>query len=143
MDERTTFTIGESATLTRVVDDETIRRFADATGDHNPIHLDDDYASGTFFGGRIAHGALAASLISAVLGTELPGPGTIYRSQSLRFRAPIRPGDTVTARAEVTAFDAASGRVTLLTEVTNGRGEVLATGEAEVVMSSFLRGRRR
>jgi len=91
------------------------------------------------FGGRIAHGMLVASLISAVLGTRLPGPGAIYLSQQLRFLAPVRPGDEVTARVSVTAWDPEKGRVTLLTEVANKKGIAVIAGEAQLVMSSYLK----
>jgi 3-hydroxybutyryl-CoA dehydratase len=138
IEERSHFTVGEEATLSRTIRSEDIAAFARVTGDDNPVHLDDEYARGTYFGGRIAHGMLVVSLISAVLGTQLPGPGSIYLSQELRFRAPVRPGDTVTARVEVTAWDATRGRITLLTEVSNQEGVTVVTGEARLVMSAFL-----
>ncbi len=139
MIERSDFEVGESATLERTIDDATIRGFAEVTGDRNPIHLDDDYAKASFFEGRIAHGMLVASLISEVLGTKLPGPGTIYLGQQLKFLAPVRPGDTVTVRAEITAFDKARGRITMATRVTNQRGETVIDGEAKLVMAGALR----
>jgi acyl dehydratase len=141
MIERSDFQVGESASLERTIDDAMIRRFADVTGDHNPIHLDDDYAKASFFEGRIAHGMLVASLISEVLGTTLPGPGTIYLGQQLNFRAPVRPGDTVTVRAEIVAFDKERSRITMSTRVTNQRGEVVIDGEAKLVMAAALRKR--
>jgi 3-hydroxybutyryl-CoA dehydratase len=91
------------------------------------------------FGGRIAHGILVTGLISAVLGNVLPGPGAIYMSQQLRFLAPVRPGDEATARAKVTEWDSEKGRITLLTEVTNQDGVTVITGEARLVMSSFIK----
>jgi len=136
---RREFSIGEEAELTGTISDEDIRTFAQICGDENPLHLDDEYARGTFFGGRIAHGMLVSSLISAVLGTKLPGPGAVYLSQQLRFLAPVRPGDTVTARVEVSDWDAARGRVTLLTEVVNEGGVTVITGEARLVMAAFLK----
>ena len=90
--------VGQTAEITRVVGAADIEAFAAVSGDNNPVHLDEAYARGTPFGGRIAHGMLAAAYISAVLGTELPGPGAIYLSQSLRFRRPVKIGDPVTAR---------------------------------------------
>jgi len=138
IEERTSFTIGEEATLTKTIADEEIRTFAQISGDNNPIHVNEDYARGTMFGGRIAHGMLVAGLISAVLGNKLPGPGSIYMNQELRFLAPVRPGESITARAQVTEWDEAKGRVKLLTEVTNQKGEVVISGEARLVMSSFL-----
>lgn len=93
--------IGMEASFVRRVKEEDLHGFAEITGDKNPIHLDDSYAAGTMFKGRIVHGALTASYISAVLGTLLPGPGAIYVSQSLNFRRPVRIGDEVTAKARV------------------------------------------
>lgn len=139
IEERGHFTVGEEATLSRTISDADIKAFAQISGDENPVHLDDEYARGTRFGGRIAHGMLVAGLISAVLGTQLPGPGAIYLSQQLRFIAPIRPGDTVTARVKVTEWDSTRGRVTLLTEVANHEGVIVITGEARLVMSAFLK----
>jgi len=139
MKERTSFIIGEEATLTKLVSDDDIKSFARISGDDNPVHMNDDYAKGTMFGGRIAHGMLVAGLISAVLGTMLPGPGAIYMSQQLRFLAPVRPGDQVTASAKVTEWDAVKGRVTLSTEVKNQKGVAVISGEARLVMSSYLK----
>jgi 3-hydroxybutyryl-CoA dehydratase len=93
--------VGASAELSRAIGDADVRAFAALTGDANPVHLDESYAAGTMFGGRIAHGMHVAGLISAVLGMRLPGPGAVYLEQSLRFRRPVRIGDTVTARVEV------------------------------------------
>ena len=137
--ERGSFMIGEEATLTRIVSDDDIKVFARISGDHNPVHINEEYAKGTMFGGRIAHGMLVASLISGVLGTMLPGPGAIYLGQKLRFLAPVRPGDEVTARAKVTGWDTEKGRVTLSTEVTNKKGITVIAGEAQLVMSSYLK----
>lgn len=139
--ERTEFTVGEEAALTRTIGHADIAAFAEVTGDDNPVHLDEAYASRSYFRGRIAHGMLGAGLISAVLGTRLPGPGSVYLSQELRFKAPVRPGDRVTARVTVTAWDPATGRVTLKTEVGNQDGETVLTGQAVLVMSARLGGR--
>ncbi len=95
--------LGMSAHLEKVLSSEDVFAYADLTGDHNPVHVDEAYAAETMFKGRIAHGMLTAGLISAVLGMRLPGPGAIYLSQSLKFRAPVRCGDLV--RAEVTVKD--------------------------------------
>jgi len=108
--------------------------FAAITLDTNPVHLDEAYAKTTRFGGRVAHGMLAASLVSAVLGTRLPGPGTIYLSQSLAFKGPVRIGDTLTATATVTAMRADKPIVTLATTVENQRGELVLSGEAVVLV---------
>ncbi len=90
--------VGDSASISKTITDGDIQAFADVTGDHNPIHLDDEYAAKTRFGSRIAHGMLSAALISAVLANELPGAGSVYLSQTLKFVKPVFPGDTVTAR---------------------------------------------
>jgi len=136
--ERNTFTVGEEATLTRIISDDDIRAFARISGDDNPVHVNDEYARGTMFKGRIVHGMLVAGLISAVLGTKLPGPGAIYMSQQLRFLAPVKPGEEVTAHAKVTEWNAEKGRITLSTDVTNQKGIVVVSGEARLVMSSYL-----
>lgn len=105
--------IGMSRGLTKVVSDHDIRLFAEISTDHNPVHLDDDYAQDTIFGGRIAHGMLTASLISAVIGEQLPGHGSVYLGQSLKFLAPVFPGDAVTAEVTVATIDHGRRRVTL------------------------------
>lgn len=125
---------GDTAEITRAVTDDDIRKFADLIGDDNSVHLDDEYAGKTRFGRRIAHGMLGASLVSAVLGTRLPGPGTIYLSQTFKFTAPVYPGDEVTARATVKAVKEGKPIVTLETVCTNQRGETVLTGEAVVLV---------
>ena len=105
--------IGMIRSLTKRVTDADIAMFATVTTDHNPVHLDESYAQDTIFGGRIAHGMLTAGLISAVIGEQLPGHGAVYLGQSLRFLAPVRPGDMVLAEVEVTAIDHSKRRVTL------------------------------
>ncbi|WP_417317023.1 MaoC family dehydratase [Emcibacter sp.] len=92
---------GQSASLKKTVSERDIELFAEVTGDSNPLHLEEEYASTTVFEGRIAHGMMTAGIISAVLGTELPGPGAIYMSQNLKFRAPVRIGDTIQASVTV------------------------------------------
>ncbi len=104
--------IGMSASFGKTITDADIVMFAGVSGDTNPVHLDEDFASKTIFEGRIAHGMLTASLISTVLGTKLPGPGAIYISQNLRFKAPVRAGDTVLASCTVAELDDARGRAT-------------------------------
>ena len=123
--------VGQSAELTRTVQDGDLAAFAAVTGDDNPVHLDEAYAAATPFKGRIAHGMLSASYISAVMANKLPGPGTIYISQTLSFRRPVRIGDAVTATVKVSAIDAARGRVTLATEA-RVAGKVVVEGEAVV-----------
>jgi 3-hydroxybutyryl-CoA dehydratase len=125
--------VGQSAELSRTVAGSDLEAFAAVTGDDNPVHLDEAYAATTPFGGRIAHGMLSAGYISAVIGTRLPGPGAIYVSQSLRFRRPVKIGDTVTARAEITAIDTARARVTLQTTCLVA-GKAVLEGEAEVMV---------
>ena len=128
--------VGDGAEVSRTITDDDIRAFAELTGDRNPVHLDEEYAAGTRFGRRIAHGMLGASLISAVLANELPGSGTVYLSQSLRFVAPVFPGDTVTARVEVKSVREGKPVVTLETVCRNQRGELLIEGEAVVLAPS-------
>jgi 3-hydroxybutyryl-CoA dehydratase len=128
--------VGDTATRTKTVTDADIRAFAELTGDHNPVHLDDEYAAATRFGRRIAHGMLAASLVSATLANELPGRGTVYLSQSLRFVAPVFPGDAVTARVTVTKVREDKPVVTLETVCTNQDGATLLRGEAVVLLTS-------
>ncbi|HWU13486.1 MAG TPA: MaoC family dehydratase [Caulobacter sp.] len=125
--------VGQSAELARVVAEADLVAFAQVTGDTNPVHLDADYAATTSFGERIAHGMLSAGYISAVLGTTLPGPGAVYLSQSLAFKRPVRIGDEVTARATVTAIDAAKAQVTLATTC-RVRGKAVVDGEAVVLV---------
>ena len=125
--------VGQSAELVRAVAEADLVAFAEVTGDTNPVHLDADYAATTSFGERIAHGMLAGAFISAVLGAKLPGPGAIYLSQSLRFRRPVKIGDTVTAQVAVTALDERRGHVTLAT-VCEVRGKPVVEGEALVMV---------
>ena len=125
--------VGQSAELSRTVGAADIEAFADVSGDNNPVHLDAAYAATTQFGGRIAHGMLSAAYISAVIGTKLPGPGSIYLSQSLRFRRPVKIGDAVTARATITSLDADKGRATIATACEVG-GKVVVDGEALIMV---------
>jgi 3-hydroxybutyryl-CoA dehydratase len=125
---------GMAAEYARTVGDADIVAFAEVSGDRNPAHLDEEAAARGPFGGRIAHGMLSAAYVSTALATKLPGPGTIYLSQSLRFVRPVRIGDTVTARVEVAEVIAAKRRVRLKTTCTNQRGETLLDGEALVLV---------
>ena len=125
-------TPGLTRSLAKVLTDENIHMFAEVSSDRNPVHLDDGYAEGTMFGGRIAHGMLTASLISAVIGEQLPGHGTVYLRQSLAFLAPVRPGDEVTAIVSVREIDDRRSRVTLDCECRVGEKAVLR-GEALVL----------
>ena len=121
--------------LRKTVTDEDIEMFAQVSTDRNPVHLDDDYARDTIFEGRIAHGMLTAGLISAVIGEQLPGHGTVYLAQSLKFMAPVRPGDIVRAEVTVLSIDHAKRRVTLETHCSVGKTVVLK-GEATVLAPS-------
>lgn len=122
--------VGMSAAVRETITDAHIRKFAALSGDHNPLHVDDAWAARFRFGGRIAHGALTAGLVSRVLGMELPGTGAIYLGQSFRFLQPVRPGDTIEARAEIIELKPEKRRVRLRTTCTNQRGEVVLNGEA-------------
>lgn len=124
---------GMTASRTRTITDELIRLFAEASGDMNSVHLDDAAAAQSRFGRRIAHGMLVASLISAVLGNDLPGVGTIYLGQDLKFKAPVFIGDTITATVEVVKFREDKRIATLKTTVTNQDGVVVIDGEAVVI----------
>ncbi|MBW3656088.1 MAG: MaoC family dehydratase [Gemmatimonadetes bacterium] len=125
--------VGQTAEFRKTVTEADVVLFAGITGDLNPAHIDEVAASASRFGGRIAHGMLSASFISTVLGTRLPGPGTIYLEQSLRFTAPVRIGDTVTARVEVAEL-LPKRRARLMTTVLNQNGEAVVEGEALVMV---------
>ncbi len=127
--------IGMRRRLQKTIEDYDIRAFAEISTDHNPVHLDEEYAQQTIFEGRIAHGMLTAALISAVIGEQLPGHGTIYLGQSLKFMAPVRPGDTVVAEVGVREIDYAKRRVTLDCACRVGNRTVLS-GEALVLAPS-------
>lgn len=127
--------IGMVRSLRKVIEDQDIEMFAQVSTDHNPVHLDDAYAQDTIFEGRIAHGMLTAGLISAVIGEQLPGHGTVYLGQSLRFLAPVRPGDMVNAEVEVTGIDHSKRRVTMSTRCDVG-GKPVLVGEAKVLAPS-------
>jgi len=123
--------VGDTASYTRRVSQSDIDEFARISGDDNPAHVDRGWAERSRLKGRVAHGLLTAGLISAVLGTELPGPGAIYMSQTLKWLAPVRPGDVLTATVTVTEIVAEKERVTLETVVTRGDTTVLV-GEAVI-----------
>ncbi|HEV7374997.1 MAG TPA: MaoC family dehydratase [Pyrinomonadaceae bacterium] len=128
--------IGDTAEVSKTITDEDVRLFADLTGDHNPVHLDDQYASATRFKRRVAHGMLTASLISSVLANQLPGEGTVYLSQSLKFVAPVYLDDTVTARVTITGIREDKPVATLETVCVNQRGELLIKGEAVILFEA-------
>jgi len=126
---------GDRAEMMRVVEEDDIASFIDAVGDLNPVHSDADYAATTPFKSPIAPGIFTAGLISAVIGTQLPGPGAVYLSQSLKFVKPVRAGDTITARVDVLEVLTERNRVRLQTVCVNQRGEEVLSGEAWVMPS--------
>jgi acyl dehydratase len=125
--------IGDKASRTKTITDADIRAFAQASGDENSIHLDEAYAAKSRFGRRIAHGLLTASVVSAVLGNDLPGTGSIYLSQQVSFKAPVFIGDTITATVELTAFRPEKRIATFRTTCTNQDGVLVLDGEAVVI----------
>lgn len=127
--------IGMTASFSKTVTDADIVMFAGVSGDTNPVHISQEFAEQTMFKGRIAHGILSAGFISAAFGTKLPGPGCIYLSQNLRFRAPVKIGDTVTARVTVKQMDMERRRVTFDTTCTV-RERVVVDGEATLMVAS-------
>ena len=127
--------VGMVRSLSKVVTDRDIELFAEISTDRNPVHLDDDYAQDTIFEGRIAHGMLTAGLVSAVIGEQLPGHGTVYLGQSLKFLAPVRPGDRVTAEVEVMEIDYSKRRVKMETRCLV-KGKKVLVGEATVLAPS-------
>ena len=130
------FKVGDTAEITRTIEQADVQAFADLTGDHNPIHVDESFAKTTRFGRRIAHGMLTASLISSVLANKLPGEGSVYLGQTLQFVAPVFPGDEVTARVTVKEIREDKPILKLETLCLNQRGEVVIRGEASV----YIRG---
>jgi 3-hydroxybutyryl-CoA dehydratase len=127
--------IGMTRSLRKVITNRDIELFAEISTDHNPVHLDDDYARDTIFEGRIAHGMLTAGLISAVIGEQLPGHGTVYMGQSLKFLAPVRPGDMVYAEVKVIDIDFSKRRVKLDCHC-SVEGKKVLIGEATVLAPS-------
>ncbi len=124
--------VGDSSEFSKTISEADVYLYAGISGDLNPAHINEVYAQGTFFKNRIAHGMLTAGFISAVIGMQLPGPGTIYMGQSLEFLAPVRIGDTVTARVEVLEKIDDKKRVRLETTCINQDGTKLISGEALV-----------
>jgi 3-hydroxybutyryl-CoA dehydratase len=124
--------MGDTAEIQKTISETDVYLYAGITGDMNPAHLNEEYARDTFFKTRIAHGMLVAGLISTILGNKLPGPGTIYTHQSVDFLAPVRFGDTITARAEVVGLDAEKNRARLKTTCMNQEGTLVLDGQAFV-----------
>jgi 3-hydroxybutyryl-CoA dehydratase len=124
---------GMTAVFSKTVTEADIVLFAGITGDTNPVHLDEEFAKPTMFKGRIAHGMLTAGFISAVFGTKLPGPGCIYMSQNLKFKGPVKIGDTVMARVTVSTIDREKARVTFATTCHVG-DKIVLDGEAQLMV---------
>ncbi|HEU5132231.1 MAG TPA: MaoC family dehydratase [Pyrinomonadaceae bacterium] len=128
-----TLKVGDSAEITKKIEQSDIDAFANVTGDHNPVHVDEEFAKTTRFGRRIAHGMFTASLISAVLANKLPGEGSVYLGQTLQFVAPVFPGDEITARVTVKQIREDKPIVKLETICVNQREEIVVRGEATVL----------
>lgn len=128
------FQVGDQASVTKTITESDVDTFAELIGDFNPLHVDEAFARKSRFGGRIAHGAFTAGLISAALGNELPGPGGIYLSQSIDFLAPVYLGDTITAVVTVSAWRPEKKLITLKTEAFNQDEKQVASGEAVLLV---------
>ncbi|WP_299436304.1 MaoC family dehydratase [uncultured Rhodospira sp.] len=127
--------VGQSGSLGKTISEADILMFAGVSGDTNPAHMDEEYAAGTLFKGRIAHGMLSGAIISALFGTKFPGPGCIYVSQTLRFKAPVRIGDTIRVRAEVTELVPAK-KFAVFKTTASVKDKVVADGEATLMVPS-------
>lgn len=125
--------VGQSAEYSRVVSDEDVKLFAKVTGDFNPVHIDEAAAAKSRFGGRIAHGMLSGGLVSAAIANKLPGEGSIYLAQTMRFTAPVRIGDTITVSLTVLEL-LSKNRVRLATVCRNQNGETVLDGEATILV---------
>jgi acyl dehydratase len=123
-------TIGQTCSYEKTVSEEDVLMFARLSGDANPVHIDEDYAKTTQFGGRIAHGMYTAALISAAMALQIPGPGSVYLTQTLKFKAPVKIGDTLTVTIEIIGKREGRNFVTLSTIVCNQHGKKVVTGEA-------------
>ena len=126
--------LGQSVERTREMTEALVNRYAELTGDFSPVHVDEVVARTTRFGTRIAHGMLSAGFLSAVIGMELPGPGTIWVAQTLKFKQPVKLGDTVTWRVEVVELFPEKKRATLRTVARNQRGEIVIEGEGTIML---------
>ncbi len=134
MTRKITLKVGDSFSRTKKISDDVVRNFAELSGDHNPIHIDENFARRTRFGRRIAHGMISGALISSVLGDELPEKKVVYLSQSLEFVAPVYIDDTVTATATVKHVREDKPIVTLDTVCTNQEGKIVVKGEAKIMI---------
>ena len=126
--------VGDTAEMSKTIEQAHIDAFADVTGDHNPVHVDEEFAKTTRFGRRIAHGMLTASFVSAVLANKLPGEGSVYLGQTLQFIAPVFPGDTITVRVTIKEIREDKPVVKLKTVCVNQRDELVLRGEATVLL---------
>jgi acyl dehydratase len=133
------FKVGDTAEITKTIEQADVDAFAAVTGDHNPVHVDEEFAKTTRFGRRIAHGMLTASLISSVLANKLPGEGSVYLGQTLQFVAPVFPGDEVTARVTVKEIREDKPILKLETICLNQRDEIVIRGEATVLAADKRR----
>lgn len=124
--------LGDAQTFSKTISESDVYLFAGVTGDFNPAHINEEYAKNTFFKKRIAHGILSGGLISTVIGTKLPGPGSIYREQQLKFLAPVYIGDTITARVEVTEMNTEKNKITLQTTCHNQDDVMVVDGLAVI-----------
>ena len=129
------FTVGMESTTEKTVTIEDIKRFAEVSGDFNPVHLDEEFAKKTIFKGRIAHGFLTASFISTIIATELPGPGSIYLKQSLKFLAPVYINEKILVKVRIIEINIEKSKVKLITECFKNKTLVL-TGEAEILIQA-------
>ena len=129
------FTVGMESTTEKTVTIEDIKRFAEVSGDFNPVHLDEEFAKKTIFKGRIAHGFLTASFISTIIATELPGPGSIYLKQSLKFLAPVYIDEKILVKVRIIEINIEKSKVKLVTECFKNKTLVL-TGEAEILIQA-------
>lgn len=125
--------VGQEASFTKTVTEADCYNYAGVTGDFNPAHINEEYAKNTMFKTRIAHGMLTAGFISAVLGTKLPGPGTIYLGQEMKFTKPVQFGDTITAKVTIDELIVEKNRVILKTVCTNQNGDIVLDGKATVL----------
>ncbi len=126
--------IGEHAQRSLAVTEDLVAAFAEVSGDQNPVHMDEEYAAKTRFGRRIAHGMIAGALISAALANDLPGPGTVYLTQQLKFHAPVFLGDVITATVEIVEWEPVKRLAALSTTCSNQDGTVVVSGEATVLV---------
>ena len=127
------YKVGQIAELTKTITDEDVEKFAEVSGDYNPIHFDEKYAKSTQFNGLIVHGAIGVGLISSVLANKLPGPGTILLSQEFKYRAPVRRNDVITSKVEIIEIST-KGKITLKVECVNQDGTVVIEGISKVIV---------